>query len=100
MKTSKKAKDKLESMLSTLTREEKDLLNQVDRDLSLPAKKTNKKLSKLLETAVDNTLQKKKTISLRIGEQDLRRLKVKAAEIGVGYNSVITMLLRKYLNKI
>ena len=100
MTTQRKKINKLDKMLSSLSKEEELLLDKLDKNFSLPEKRKKTKLFTLTESAVDNTLKKKRTINLRISEQDLHRLKVKAAEIGVGYNGVITMLLKRYLKKI
>ncbi len=97
--TKKKKTSELEKMLSSLDSEEKELLELLDKKTFSLGKGKDAKLVRSVKKAVDNTLQKKKTISLRISEQDLRRLKLKAAEMGVGYNSIISILLKKYLNK-
>ncbi|MFA5770497.1 MAG: CopG family antitoxin [Patescibacteria group bacterium] len=46
--------------------------------------------------AAKNTLQKTKNINIRLPERDIQKLKVKAAENNLPYQTLISMLLRKY----
>ena len=46
--------------------------------------------------AAKNTLQKTKNINIRLSERDIQKLKVKAAENNLPYQTLISMLLRQY----
>ncbi len=43
------------------------------------------------------TLRKDRRMNIRITERDLRNLKVRAAEEGVQYQTLVTMILHKYI---
>ena len=43
------------------------------------------------------TLRKDQRMNIRITERDLRNLKVRAAEEGVQYQTLVTMVLHKYV---
>jgi predicted DNA binding CopG/RHH family protein len=43
------------------------------------------------------TLKKDQRMNIRITERDLRNLKVRAAEEGVQYQTLVTMILHKYV---
>ena len=45
------------------------------------------------------TLAKRKNINIRVSERDLHRLKVKAAELGLPYQTLISSVLHQYTNK-
>ncbi len=48
-----------------------------------------------------NTTEKNSKISIRLNEKDLRKLKSKAIEIGVPYQTLINMIIHQYAeNKI
>ena len=55
----------------------------------------SKKEMNALRLAARNTLLKNKTISIRISERDLLRLKARAAEEGLPYQTLITSTLHK-----
>ena len=46
--------------------------------------------------AAKNTLQKTKNINIRLPERDIQKLKAKAAENNLPYQTLISMLLRQY----
>lgn len=54
---------------------------------------------KELEEAARNTFKKTKNINIRISERTLHRLKVKAAEEGIPYQTLASSILHKYTNK-
>lgn len=47
----------------------------------------------------ENTLKKKKNINIRISESTLSRLKAKAIEEGLPYQTLASSILHKYANK-
>jgi len=77
-----------------LTKEEKDIENAVNREEFVSVKNLKKERNKYARVA-RNTLAKNKTISIRISERDLLRLKAKAAEEGMPYQTLISSSLHK-----
>ena len=43
------------------------------------------------------TFQKQKTVNVRISQRNLLRLKAKAAQEGISYQTLITSLIHKYI---
>lgn len=54
---------------------------------------------KELEEAAKNTLKKTRNINIRLTDMDLQRLKVKAAEEGIPYQTLASSILHKYTQK-
>ena len=50
---------------------------------------------KILEQAARNTLNKTRNINIRLSERDLARLKRKAAEEGIPYQTLASSILHK-----
>ena len=77
-----------------LSKEEKDILESAEskRFVSMPNKKREiVRYSKIAKA----TLAKNKTISIRISEADLIKLKAKAAQEGMPYQTLIASSLHK-----
>lgn len=53
---------------------------------------------KMLEQAAKNTLKKTKNINIRLTEKDVQKLKAKAAEEGIPYQTLAASILHKYTN--
>ena len=53
---------------------------------------------KLLQLAAANTLLKKKNINIRISYKTLMKLKAKAIEEGIPYQTLASSILHKYVN--
>jgi predicted DNA binding CopG/RHH family protein len=54
------------------------------------------KIEEAIEAA-NKTLRKEKRMNIRISERDLRNLKVKALEEGIPYQTLVSMILHKYV---
>lgn len=55
----------------------------------------------IAEGAAANTILKTKTVSIQLSEKEICKLKVKAVEAGVPFNSLISALVHQYIeNKI
>ncbi|NPA14256.1 MAG: hypothetical protein GXN97_03615 [Aquificae bacterium] len=59
-------------------------------------KEEKENLKKLLKKGAKN-FEKKKPISLRISQRDLKLLKRKSLEIGIPYQTIISALIRQYV---
>lgn len=77
-----------------LTKEEKKLLDEVEKGewISVPNFEEEKKR---FQSIARNTLDKTKNINIRISERTLMRLKRKAAEEGLPYQTLVSSILHK-----
>jgi predicted DNA binding CopG/RHH family protein len=77
---------------------EADILQSVENE-EWQSRGNIDKRTKELQSYVKN--QKKKAISIRVGENDIYELKKKALESGVPYQNIIQMLIHQFVsNKI
>jgi len=81
-----------------LDKEEKEILTVAEKGELVSAPLTKKGLREL-QQAAQATLKKNKTISIRISEYDLLRLKARAAKEGLPYQTLITSTLHKLVSK-
>ena len=82
----------------TLDDYEKEILQSVENG-EWKSRKNIDSRTKELQSFIKN--QKKKAISIRIGENDIYELKKKALESGVPYQNIIQMLIHQFAsNKI
>jgi predicted DNA binding CopG/RHH family protein len=79
-----------------LTQEEQDFLDEFEAhtDELTPPTEEEKAAWKMV---AENTI-KKKNINMRATENDLEKLKARAADLGIGYQTIITALIRQYLS--
>jgi len=78
--------------------EEKELIESIENEEWMPVADNKKKE---IEEAIENanrTLRKDKRMNIRISERDLKNLKVKALEEGIPYQTLVSMILHKYVN--
>lgn len=78
-----------------LDTKEKQLLKDFETG-KLKEIKNLKKAKKLYRQYANNTLQKTKSINIRINERDLYRLKSQAIKEGMPYQTLIASLLHKF----
>lgn len=81
-----------------LDQEEEEILKAFEEGKLVRVKDFEKE-KKLLEEAARNTLKKTRNINIRLTEMDLQRLKVKAAEEGIPYQTLASSILHKYTQK-
>ena len=81
-----------------LTDEEQEILKAYENGEYVSVPDLEKRKQELQEYA-KNTLDKKKNINIRISEFDLHRLKVKAIEEGIPYQTLATSILHKAVTK-
>ena len=79
-----------------LNKEEKDLLNSVEKNEWQTINNFKKRKLELEKVAL-NTLKKDKRINIRISERDLIKLKEKAFEEGLPYQTYIASILHKFV---
>ncbi len=80
----------------TLTKEEREIENAIVRGKYAPVSNL-KGEKKRFEGIARHTLLKTKTISVRITERNLMRLKAAAAREGLPYQTLLTSILHKHV---
>lgn len=80
-----------------IDKEEKELMESIERDEWKPVKNTKQEKDKAV-AAARKTLKKDKRINLRISEKDYHQIKIKAIEEGIPYQTFISSIIHKYLN--
>lgn len=82
-----------------LTKEEQELLDSVEAGEWMRVENFEQEKKLAMETA-RNTIKKTKNINIRITELLLAKLKTKAQEEGMPYQTLVTSILHKYVNKV
>ena len=82
-----------------LTKEEQELLDSVEAGEWMRVENFAEEKKLAMETA-RNTLKKTKNINIRITELLLAKLKTKAQEEGMPYQTLVTSILHKYVSKV
>ncbi len=77
-----------------LTKEEQEILNAVEKGEFVSVPNLEKEKKRFREIA-RNTLNKTRNINIRLSERDLARLKRKAAEEGLPYQTLASSILHK-----
>lgn len=76
--------------------EEKELIRSIENDEWVESRETAKQ-KKLASEYAEATIRKDKRMNIRISERDLKNLKKKALEEGIPYQTMVSMVLHKYL---
>ena len=81
-----------------LDQEEKQILEDFEKGefVSVPNFEQEKKR---LQSIARNTLNKMKNINIRLSERDLHKIKTKAAESGLPYQTLVSSILHRFANK-
>ena len=80
-----------------LDQEEKEILKAFERGELRPAP-NQKELRKRLVAAARNTILKDQRINIRLAAMDLTRIRSRAMEEGIPYQTLISSILHKYAN--
>lgn len=78
--------------------EEKQILKDIENGKYIPVKNQAKAKREAL-LAARNTLNKTKNINIRLSEKVLHKIKVKAAETGIPYQTLVSSILHQFVNK-
>lgn len=78
-----------------LDKEEQELLDMVEAGDFRPVPNVKKEIERF-RAAARATLSRNKNINIRISERTLHRIKAKAAEKGLPYQTLISSLLHQY----
>lgn len=81
-----------------LDEEEREIVESYERGEWKPIKNLEKEKKRFQEIA-KNTLNKTKNINLRLSQRTLFKLKTKAIEEGLPYQTLAASILHKYANK-
>jgi predicted DNA binding CopG/RHH family protein len=79
-----------------LDKEELEIFEAFEKRELKPVKK-EKNWKKKLTAAAEATIAKNKHISIRLSEKDLLKLRVRATELGIPYQTLIGALLHQYV---
>ena len=84
--------------VNILTKEEKQILKDYEDGKFVPAKDLNK-VKRELKLVAKNTLDKTKNINIRITQKVLYKLRRKAIEEGIPYQTLVSSVLHKYVSQ-
>ena len=87
-------------MNKKLNKEELEILDEYEKGNLIQSKSLKEDIKEAKEVA-KNTISKLKHISIRLSEKDIKKLKIKAIETGISYQTLIGALIHQYTeNKI
>jgi len=84
-------------MKTTLTKEERKILDSFEKGEWIPVKNMVKRKEELIKYA-RNTLKKDKRLNIRISERDLNELQRKAIIEGLPYQTYVSSIIHKFIN--
>lgn len=77
-----------------LENEEQELLDSIDNDEWVSDLEAQEK--KRLVSYAESSLNRKRNVNIRLCERDLQKLKAKAAEKGIPYQTLLASVLHQY----
>jgi predicted DNA binding CopG/RHH family protein len=80
-----------------LDREEREILNAIESGQWELVKPKKSELERFAQIA-KNTLRKDQRMNIRISRADLNRIKAKAAEEGIPYQTLVASIIHKYVS--
>jgi predicted DNA binding CopG/RHH family protein len=80
-----------------LDKEEKELLNSIERDEWKSVPDLEKEIERSKEIAKATSV-KDQRMNIRIAKKDLKDLKIKAIEEGIPYQTLVSSIIHKYLS--
>jgi len=78
-------------------REEKELMESIEQENWVSVNNLDEEIKKAREAA-RATITKSERMNIRISPNDLRRLKIRAMEEGVPYQTLVSSIIHKYLS--
>lgn len=90
-------RSKSDKVFQALDEEERDLIQSIENDewSEVPDVERFKEQAQRYAEA---TIRKDRRMNIRISERDLRNLKKRALEDGIPYQTMVSMILHKYLS--
>ena len=77
-------------------KEELELMKSIETDEWVPVNNLEEEIKKAKQAA-EATLKKSERMNIRISPNDLRRLKIRAMEEGMPYQTLVSSIIHKYL---
>jgi len=77
-------------------KEEEILFKSIENDEWVSINDNDELLNESIQTA-ELALKKNKRMNIRIAERDLKNLKIKALQEGLPYQTMVSMILHKYI---
>ena len=84
--------------MDKLNKEEKELLDSFEQDEWKSSKNISRRKAELSDYA-QATIRKDKRVNIRISERDLKELQRIALQEGLPYQTLISSILHKYVNR-
>lgn len=81
-----------------LIQEERKILKDIEKNKYKSVPNVKEVVQKYQYYAL-NTMKKTKNINIRISLSDLEKLKLRAIENGLPYQTLVSMIIRQYVNK-
>ncbi len=81
-----------------LTDEEEQILKDYEEGRFVTIENVESE-KKRYQKIAEATLNKTKNINIRLSERDLHKAKVKAIEIGIPYQTLLSSIIHQYVNK-
>ncbi len=85
--------------MNDLDKDEKELLDSFEKDEWESVQNVSKRKAELKEYA-RATIRKDKRVNIRISERDLKELQRIAVREGLPYQTLISSILHKYVNRV
>ncbi|MEI6533368.1 MAG: CopG family antitoxin [Candidatus Roizmanbacteria bacterium] len=80
-----------------LDSEEEQILNDIESGKFVSVDNL-KDVKREAQEAAKNTMEKNKNINIRLSYKDIQRLKIKAMENGIPYQTLVASILHQYAN--
>ena len=90
------SKESKSAVFEYIDEEERELVESLERDEWRPVADRDAAIEEARAYAAA-TLKKDRRMNVRISERDLKGLKIRAAEEGIPYQTLVTMVLHKYV---
>jgi len=84
-------------IFSPIDKEEKELIESIKKD-EWKEVEDSEKFKKQAQQYAEATMRKDKRMNIRVSERDLKNLKIKALEEGLPYQTLVSMVLHKYVS--
>ena len=81
-----------------LDEEEKQILDDFEKGEFRPIKNEKQEIERFRQVAAA-TLSKSKNINIRLTEKDLLKIKAKAAEMGIPYQTLVSSIIHRFVGK-
>jgi predicted DNA binding CopG/RHH family protein len=79
------------------TTEEKQIIKDFEKN-KFQSISNLERTKKRYSTIAKNTLKKNKSITIRLADRDIQKVKAKAMEEGIPYQTLITSIIHKYIS--